>query len=57
MAQKPTGIGDPQVTFALSILRAFGEIQGTPIPQLDLILERLRDDLQGGPPPDRGPPE
>jgi len=55
----PTGLSLSDVTATLASLRAWGEIQGVPGPQLDAILDRARDALErkpgDSPPPFNGP--
>lgn len=56
-AEEPTGISTSEVVAILTVLEAFGEIMNHPRPNLDKILERAQDVLEGrGPPGPPGPP-
>ena len=52
----PTGVGLIRVTEILAGLRAWGEIQGVPGPQLDVILDAARKGLEEQPDRPRPPP-
>ena len=52
---RPTGISSSEVIKALAGLRAFGEIMKVAPPELDLIVERARKDMEEKPDPP-GPP-
>ena len=47
------GISDTEITKLLAGLRAWGEIQGVPQPQLDAILDNVIKELRG---PQNQPP-
>ena len=53
---QPTGIAADKVQEALVLLRAWGEINGVPLPQLDAILDKARKDLEFKPDFPPGPP-
>ena len=53
MADVPVGLSNSAIRKALAELRAFGEIQNVPPPQLDPILAKAKKELElkpGAPP-------
>jgi len=49
VADVPTGIGETEARKAIAELRAIGEINNVPPPQLDLILERAKKEMRERP--------
>lgn len=53
----PVGLPDSEIIKAIAGLRAFGEIMNVPGPQLDLILDRAKLEMEVRPSlPPRPPP-
>jgi len=58
VADVPVGLPDKEIIRTCAVIRAFGEINNIPPPQLDVIVDRARDAmlLKPATPPEPPPP-